>query len=171
MTAPQYVCNQVFRKRSGASMRNDSRLFAAFPYRANAVLICLPRLYDVALIDISMHAALIAFEGTAEIRPGDQAPLRVLTEKGNQAFEVPARVAHRTGSRIALAIGVIDRHTRGSLQRLLGAGSSAPDLASRSLSELIDANGGASPLPETDAGCCGGAGSRSQAIPCASGID
>lgn len=138
-------------------MLNDSRLFAAFPYRANAVLVCLPRLYDVALIDISMYGALIGFEGNAEIRPGEQAPLRVLTEKGNQAFEVQARVAHRAGSRIALAIDVTDRHTRGLLQHLLGAGANALNLASRSLSELIDANGGAR--------------GRSQAIPCASAID
>lgn len=121
-------------------MRNDSRMFAAFPYRANAVLVCLPHLYDVVLIDISEHAALVWATGNAGIRRGAVARLRVLTENGNQAFELRTVVAHSSGHGIALEIDAIDRHARDSLQRLLGADRGAPQLASRTLSDLIEAN-------------------------------
>ncbi len=75
-------------------MQNDSRLFSRPPYRASAVLIHLPYLYEVTLIDISVHGALVGPMGNVEIGVGDQTRLRVLTEKGNQAFEVEALVAH-----------------------------------------------------------------------------
>src|SRR3972149_10770568 len=90
-------------------MQNDPRLFSRFPYRANAVLIRLPHLYEVTLIDISAHGALVGMKGNAEIRVGDQTRLRVLTEKGYQAFEVEALVAHRSEQGIGLEIGSL-RH-------------------------------------------------------------
>ena len=121
-------------------MQNDPRLFSRFPYRANAVLIRLPHLYEVTLIDISAHGALVGMKGNAEIRVGDQTRLRVLTEKGYQVFEVEALVAHRSEQGIGLEIGSIDHHARNTLHRLIEMNLGTLDLAARSLPALLKAN-------------------------------
>ncbi len=121
-------------------MHHDPRLFSRFPYRANAVLICLPRLYEVTLIDISAHGALVKQKGNVEIVVGDQTRLRVLTEKGNQAFEVEALVAHRSEQGVGLEFGCIDHHAKKTLYRLIEMNLGTLDLASRSLPVLLKAN-------------------------------
>ena len=128
-------------------MQNDPRLFSRFPYCANAVLIHLPRLYEVTLIDISVHGVLVGLKGSAEIRVGDQTRLRVLTEKGNQAFEVEALVAHRSEQGIGLEISSIDHHAKSRLHRMIENNLGTPDLASRTLPVLLKANFSASPTP------------------------
>jgi len=132
-------------------MQIESRRLPAFACCANAVLIRLPQLYEVTLIDISAHAALVAMKGRAEIKPGDQARLRVLTEKGNQAFEVQARVAHRSQLGVGLEIGAIDQHARNRLQRLIGVNPGAPELAARTLADLVEAHSLAHPAPALSA--------------------
>ena len=121
-------------------MQSDSRLFSRFPYRANAVLICLPHLYEVTLIDISERGVLVGPDGNVGIGIGDQTRLRVLTEKGNQAFEVEALVAHRSGQGIGLAINAIDRHAKNNLQRMIEMNLGTPDLALRTLPALLREN-------------------------------
>jgi hypothetical protein len=131
-------------------MQNDPRLFSRFSYRANAVLIRLPRIYDVTLIDISVHGALVGLKGDAEIGVGDQTRLRVLTEKGNQAFEVEALVVHRSEQGIGLEIDAIDHHAKSTLHRLIEMNLGTLDLASRTLPALLKANFSAS---ATQSGC------------------
>jgi hypothetical protein len=128
-------------------MKNDPRLFPRFPYRTNAVLICLPCLHEVTLIDICAHGALVRPEGNTEIRVGDQTRLRVLTEKGNQAFEVEALVAHRSDQGIGVEFGCIDHHAKSTLQRLIEMNLGTSDLAARTLPALLDANFCAAPAP------------------------
>ena len=128
-------------------MQNDLRLCSRFPYRANAVLIHLPRLYEVTLIDISVHGALVGLKGNAEIRVGDHTRLRVLTEKGNQAFEVEALVAHRSELGIGVEINSIDCHAKNALHRLIEFNLGTQDLASRTLSVLLKAHFSTSPAP------------------------
>jgi hypothetical protein len=130
-------------------MQNDPRLRSTFPYRANAVLIHLPRLYEVTLIDISVHGVLVAPNCNAEIGVGDQARLRVLTEKGNQAFEVEAVVVHRSEQGIGLEIKAIDDHAKSSVRRLIETSLGNLDLASRSLPVLLEANFSAYPTGAT----------------------
>ena len=126
-------------------MQDEPRLVSGFPYRANAVLICLPHLWEATLIDISLHGALVWIKGNVEIRVGDETRLRVLTEKGNQAFEAEALVAHRAQHIVGLEISAIDHHATSALQRLTGMNPNFPDLASRTLPVLLQANGAASP--------------------------
>ena len=128
-------------------MRDDPRLFSRFPYRANAVLICLPQLCEVTLIDISAHGALVGLKGNAEIRVGDQIRLRGLTERGNKAFEVEALVAHRPEQGIGLEIGSIDHHARNTLHRLIEMNLGTPNLTSRTLPALLKENFSATPAP------------------------
>jgi hypothetical protein len=127
-------------------MQDDPRPVPGFPYHADAVLICLPQLCEVTLIDISMHGALVWPKGNVEIKVGDKVRLRVLTEKGNQAFEVQALVAHRTERIIGLEISAVDHHAMGTLRRLIGIDSGTPDLASRTLPVLLKSNLRASPM-------------------------
>jgi hypothetical protein len=122
-------------------MQNDARVFSRFPYRANAVLIRLPYLYEVTLIDISAHGALVGLRGNVEIRVGDQTRLRVLTEKGNRAFEVEALVAHRSEQLIGVEIGSIDRHALDTLHRLIEMNLGTLDLAARTLPALLREQG------------------------------
>jgi hypothetical protein len=128
-------------------MQNDLRRFSGFPYRANAVLIRLPHLYEVTLIDISVHGALVGLKGNAEIMVGDQTRLRVLTERGNQAFEVEALVAYRLEQDIGLKMSFIDHHANRTLHRLIEMKLGNPDLASRTLPILLKANFFAGPAP------------------------
>ncbi len=126
-------------------MQDEPRLLPGLPYSANAVLICLPHLCEVTLIDISVHGALVWIKGNVEIRVGDETRLRVLTEKGNQAFEAQALVAHRSQHIAGLEISAIDDHAKGTLQRLIGMNPNSPDLASRTLPVLLKENAAASP--------------------------
>jgi len=126
-------------------MQTDVRLCSRFPYRANAVLIHLPRVYEVTLIDISVHGALVGLNGNAEIRVGDHTRLRVLTEKGNQAFEVEALVAHRSEQGIGVEINSIHYHAKSALHRLIEINLGTLDLASRTLPALLKANFSTSP--------------------------
>ena len=128
-------------------MQNDAQLLSRFPYHANAVLIRLPRLYEVTLIDISAHGALVGLKGNAEIMVGDQTRLRVLTEKGNQAFEVEALVAYRLEQSIGLKMSSIDHHAKRTLHRLIEMNLGTPDLDSRTLPALLKANCFAGPAP------------------------
>lgn len=128
-------------------MQSDRRRIARFPYHANAVSIRLPRLYEVTLIDISVHGALVGLKENAEIRVGDRTRLRVLTEKGNQAFEVETFVVHRSEQRIGLEIDSIDHYAKSTLHRLIETNLGTPDLASRTLPVLLKANFSASPAP------------------------
>lgn len=127
-------------------MQDDARLIARFPCRTNAVLIYLPRLYEATLIDISLHGALVGLKGAADIGVGDQARLRVLNDKGNQAFEVDTLVAHRSEQGIGLAINAIDRHAESWVQRLIAGNPGAPALAARTLPALLEANFCANPV-------------------------
>jgi hypothetical protein len=127
-------------------MQNEPRLLPRLPYRANAVLICLPRLCEVTLIDISVHGALVWIKGNVEIRVGDETRLRVLTEKGNQAFEAQALVAHRSQRIAGLEISAIDHHAKDTLQRLIGMNPNSQDLASRTLPVLLKENAAANPM-------------------------
>jgi len=126
-------------------MQNDLQHVSRIPYRANAVLIRLPRLYEVTLIDISVHGALVGLKADAEIRVGDQTRLRVLTEKGNQSFEVDAVVVHRSGQGVGLEISSIDHHTQSTLHRLIEMNLGTLDLANRTLPVLLHDNFTASP--------------------------
>lgn len=128
-------------------MQNDPRLLSRFPYCANAELIRLPNLYEVTLIDISEHGALLGPKGNVNIGVGDQTRLRVLTEKGNQAFEVGAVVAHRSEQLIGLEINAIDHHAKSTLRRMIEMNLGTPNLATRSLPVLLKANFSASPAP------------------------
>ena len=128
-------------------MQNDPRQLSKFPYRANAVLIHLPQLYEVSLIDISEHGALVGAKGNVEIRVGDKTRLRVLTEKGNQAFEVEAFVVHRAAQRIGLEIDSIDHHARSTLRRLIEINLGTPEMASRNLPALLNSQFAASATP------------------------
>ncbi|MFA5914576.1 MAG: PilZ domain-containing protein [Burkholderiales bacterium] len=128
-------------------MQNDARRFSRFSARADAVLVCLPRIYEGTLIDISEQGALLRLDGKVEIQLGDQTRLRVLTAKGNQAFEVRARLAYRSGQNIGLQIDIVDQYAKGSLYRLIGMRPDAADLAARSLPDLIDAGFRADPMP------------------------
>jgi len=127
-------------------MQDDTRPAARFPCRADAVLIHLPRLYDATLIDISMHGVLVELKGSVDIKVGDQARLRVLNDKGNQAFELDTLVAHSSEQGIGLAINAIDRHAQSWVQRLIGGRSGAPALAARTFPALLEANFCASPV-------------------------
>jgi hypothetical protein len=131
-------------------MQDDLRLCSMFPHRANAVLIRLPNLYEVTLIDISEHGALVGLKGNVEIRVGDRTRLRVLTEKGNQAFEVDTFVVHRSEQGIGLEIDSIDHHAKSTLHRLIEINLGTLDLATRTLPVLLKANFSASPAA---AGC------------------
>jgi hypothetical protein len=121
-------------------MQNDLRLLSRFPYCANAELIRLPHLYDVTLIDISEHGALLGPKGNVNIGVGDQTRLRVLTEKGNQAFEVEAFVWHRSAEGIGLEFYSIDQHAKSALRRLIEMNLGTLDLATRTLPALLKAN-------------------------------
>jgi hypothetical protein len=127
-------------------MQDDPRLIPGLTCHANAALIRLPHLCEATLIDISMHGALVWLQGIVDIKVGDEARLRVLTERGNHAFEVQALVAHRCERIVGLEISAIDQHSRGSLQRMIGINPDTPDLASRSLPVLLKSNLGASPM-------------------------
>jgi hypothetical protein len=126
-------------------MQNDPRLWSASPHRASAVLIHLPRLYEVTLIDISVHGVLVGLNGNADIGVGDQTRLRVLTEKGNQAFEVEAVVVHRSEQGIGLEIKAIDVHAKSSVRRMIETNLGDLELASRTLPDLLEANFSAYP--------------------------
>jgi hypothetical protein len=63
-----------------------------------------------------------------------------LTERGNQAFEVEALVAHRSEQGIGLEFGCIDHHAKNTLYRLIEMNLGTLDLASRSLPALLKAN-------------------------------
>jgi hypothetical protein len=121
-------------------MQADSQHLSRFPYRPSAELICLPRLYRVTLIDISEHGVLVGATQSVGIAVGDEARLRLLTEKGNQAFELQARVAHRSGLDIGLEFVSIDRHARSTLRRMIEMNLGMPELASRSLPAMLHAN-------------------------------
>ncbi len=121
-------------------MQDNPRLFSRFPCRASAILIHLPRLYEVTLIDISEYGVLVRPKENVEIEVGDQTRLRVLTEKGNQAFEVDAFVVHRSEQGIGLEINVIDHHAKSALRRLIEMNLGTLDLASRTLPVLLEAN-------------------------------
>ena len=128
-------------------MQSDRRRFSRFPYHANAVLIHLPRLYEATLIDISVHGALVGPKGNVETRIGDKTRLRVLTEKGNQAFEVEAFVVHRSEQGIGLEIDSIDEHAKSGLRRLIEMNLGTLDLASRTLPVLLETNFSKSTAP------------------------
>ena len=128
-------------------MQNDARLFSRLSWCADAVLICLPRIYEATLIDISEQGALLRRDGEVDIEIGAQTRLRVLTQKGNQAFEVHGRLAYRSGRNIGLQIDIVDQYARGSLRRLIGMRPDAADLAARSLPDLIEAGLCADPMP------------------------
>jgi hypothetical protein len=121
-------------------MQKGTRQFSRFPYHAVAVLIRLPRLDEVTLIDVSLHGVLVALNTAAEIRTGEQTRLRVLTERGNQSFEVEALVAHRSGQFVGLEISSIDQHARDILRQLIEMNLGAPELATRTLPALLDEN-------------------------------
>ena len=121
-------------------MQNDLRRHSRFPYSARAELIRLPHLYEVTLIDISEHGVLIRSNAKTGIEVGDQIRLRLLTEKGNQAFEVEVLVAHRSEELAGLEISAIDRHARRSLHQLIQMNLGTPELASRTLAALLQAN-------------------------------
>ncbi len=127
-------------------MHDDARLVAEFPCRTKAVLIRLPRLYEAALIDISMHGVLVELKGSVDVEVGDQVRLRVLNANGNQAFEVDALVAHSSEQGMGLAINAIDRHARSWVQRLIGGSPGASALAGRTLPALLEANFPANPV-------------------------
>jgi len=152
-------------------MGNDRRQFFGRAHRASAVLICLPQLYEVALIDISAHAALVETRGKVEIKPGDRARLRVLTEKGNQAFEVEALVVHRSELGIGLELDTIDHHASCGLQRLIGMNSGGLDLSARTLPDLIEANFCANTAPAVARTRPRGASRRASALALAIVID
>jgi hypothetical protein len=126
-------------------MQSNPQLCSRFPYRANAVLIRLPRIYEATLIDISVHGALVRLENDVEIGIGDQTRLRVLTERGNQAFEVDAVVVHRSEQGIALEINAIDHHALSTLHRLIEMNLGTVDLATRTLPVLLRENFTTSP--------------------------
>ena len=128
-------------------MQSAPRQTSKFQHRANAVLIHLPRIDEVLLIDISEHGVLVEAKNALEIGIGDQIRLRVLTEKGNRAFEVDARVAHRSEQGIGLEINSIDRNAKSTLCRLIGMSPGNLDLASRSLPALLKANFSDIPAP------------------------
>jgi hypothetical protein len=126
-------------------MQIEPRLRSTFRYRASAVLVDLPHLYEAVLIDISEHGVLAELKENADITLGDRTLLRVLTEKGNQAFEVQALVVHRSGQIVGLEIHCIDRHARSILHRLIETDQGAPNLAARTFPVLLRANLSASP--------------------------
>ena len=128
-------------------MRDEPRPFSRLPYRANAVLVRLPLLCEVTLIDISVHGALVWMKGNVEFGVGDEIRLRVLTEKGNQALEVRARVAHRSCRIVGLEISAVDHHARCSLQRLNGINPGNWGFASRTLPVLLRENSAAGSTP------------------------
>ena len=128
-------------------MQDDPQQCSRFPNCAKAVLIRLPHLYEATLIDISVHGAVVGLKGNAEIGVGDQTRLRVLTEKGNQAFEVGALVAYRSGQGIGLEINSIDHHAKSTLYRMIAINSGTLDLAVRALLVLLEANFSVSPTP------------------------
>ena len=128
-------------------MQNIPRQFSRFPYRASAVLIRLPHLYEVTLIDISLHGVLAALSGNADIYGGDKIRLRVLTQKGNQAFEVEALVAHRAEDIVGLEISTIDRHAKNTLRQLIEMNLGTQELASRTLPALLKANSSSASTP------------------------
>jgi hypothetical protein len=94
----------------------------------------------VTLIDISLHGVLVELNSNAEIGAGDQARLRVLTEKGNQAFEIDALVAHRLGQFIGLEISAIDHHARSTLRQLIEMNLGTLEPAARTLPALLEEN-------------------------------
>ncbi|HUX25681.1 MAG TPA: PilZ domain-containing protein [Burkholderiales bacterium] len=152
-------------------MGNDRRQFSGLAHRASAVLICLPQLYEVALIDISARGALVETRGKVEIKPGDRARLRVLTEKGNQAFEAEVLIVHCSELGIGLEIEAIDHHASCGLQRLIGTNSGGADLTARTLPELIEANFCANTAPAVARARPGGASRRASALAPAIAID
>ena len=121
-------------------MQSVSRQPSRFPYRASAVLICLPHLYEVTLIDVSLHGVLVGLDGHAEIGAGDRLRLRILTEKGNQACEVETLVVHRSEGQIGLEIRSIDCHARNTLRQLIEMNLGTLELAVRTLPALLKAN-------------------------------
>ncbi len=128
-------------------MQSVSRLSSRFPYRASAVLIRLPHLYEVSLIDVSLHGVLVGLDGHADIGSGDQLRLRVLTEKGNQACEIEVVVAHRSERLIGLEIGSIDSHARNTLRQLIEMNLGTLELAARTLPVLLKANNSCASTP------------------------
>lgn len=128
-------------------MQSVSRQASRFPYRASAVLIRLPRLYEVTLIDVSLHAVLVALDKHADIGAGDQLRLRILTERGNQACEVVGLVAHRSEGLIGLEIRSIDSHARNTLRQLIEMNLGTLELAARTLPALLKANSSAVSTP------------------------
>jgi hypothetical protein len=64
----------------------------------------------------------------------------VLTEKGNQAFEVEAFVWHRSAEGIGLEFYSIDQHAKSALRRLIEMNLGTLDLATRTLPALLKAN-------------------------------
>jgi hypothetical protein len=143
-------------------MQSDPQPFSRFPYRAKAVLIRLPHLCEVTLIDISVYGALVGLGEDAEIGIGDQARLRVLTEKGNQAFEVETLVVHRSEQGIGLEFNSIDHHAQNTLNRLIEMNLGDQALALRTLPVLLKDNFSPSPMQHggrVDGGC------ESQTVP------
>lgn len=121
-------------------MQIVSRQASRFPYRASAVLIRLPRLYEVTLIDVSLHGVLVALDGHADIGAGDTLRLRILTERGNQACEVETLVVHRSDGLIGLEIISLDSHARNTLRQLIEMNLGPLELAARTLPVLLKAN-------------------------------
>jgi hypothetical protein len=72
-----------------------------------------------------------------EIDAGEQTRLRVLTERGNQAFEVETQVGHHSNRLIGLEINAIDHHAKRTLQRMIEMNLGASDLATRRLHDLL----------------------------------
>lgn len=130
-------------------MQPDPRPFCRFPFRADAVLIRLPHIYEAALIDISEHGVLVEAKANSGIGVGDQIRLRVLSEKGNQAFEVEALVAHLSEQGIGLEIDCIDRHAKSTVHRLIEMNLGTLDLAARTLPILLKENVSVSPARST----------------------
>ena len=146
-------------------MQAGDRRHSRPPHCFGAVLIHLPRLYELALLDISLHAALLAPGERVEVGLGEATRLRVLTRRGNQACEVQAVIAYRSERGIGLEIDASEQPAMRSLQRLIGVDLVLGDrLGSRSLADLIEANLGAAALTPAPAVCSAAMGRRAPAI-------
>jgi len=121
-------------------MTSEPHLHSRLHYGTNAELICLPHLYEVMLIDISEHGALLGSKQNVRFGIGDQTRLRLLTQKGNQAFEVDAFVWHRSEQGIGIEFYSIDQYAKRRLRELIEMNLGAMDLASRSLPNLLRQN-------------------------------
>jgi hypothetical protein len=121
-------------------MRNSSLSFSRLANCANAVLIRLPHLHEVTLLDLSLHAAMVASSGYVDVVVGDAVRLRVLTPRGNCAFEVDASVAYRAAEYIGLQIASVDAHARSALLRLVEMKHGSAASAARTLPALLEAH-------------------------------